>query len=63
MPLGLRPASARNAEGRPWGGIQTQDEANQEVARIHGELEKLKADALIVYAAGGPQQAEKIRWT
>ena len=30
---------------RSWGGIQTQDEANQEVARIQGELEKVKAAA------------------
>ena len=30
---------------RSWGGIQTQQDADQEVARIQRELEKLKADA------------------
>jgi len=69
---------------RPWGGIQTQQDADAEVKRIQDELEKLKADAdfpveflpvsgvrnanefqalgdlaqadaLILYAAGGPQ--------
>ncbi|MFO8013765.1 MAG: sugar isomerase [Phycisphaerae bacterium] len=73
---------------RPWGGIQTQEQADAEVQRITGELEKLKsdadfpveflpvsavrnpnelkavgdidrADALIVYAAGGPQSTFK----
>jgi hypothetical protein len=73
---------------RPWGGIQTQEQADAEVRRITGELEKLKADAdfpvevlpvsavrnpnelkavgdleqadaLIVYAAGGPQSTFK----
>jgi len=73
---------------RPWGGIQTQEQADAEVRRIRGELEKLKADAdfpvevlpvsavrnpnelkavgdldqadaIIVYAAGGPQSTFK----
>ena len=30
---------------RSWGGIQTQDDVTQEVARINGELQKLKAEA------------------
>ncbi len=30
---------------RPWGGIQTQQDADQEVARIRGELDKLQAQA------------------
>jgi len=30
---------------RPWGGIQSQQDADQEVARIKGELEKLRATA------------------
>ena len=30
---------------RSWGGIQTQDHANEEVARIQGELDKIKAAA------------------
>ena len=30
---------------RSWGGIQTQDDVNQEVGRINGELKKLAADA------------------
>ena len=30
---------------RPWGGIQTQQDADQEVARIKGELDKLQATA------------------
>lgn len=30
---------------RPWGGIQTQQDADQEVARIQGELDKLGATA------------------
>lgn len=30
---------------RPWGGIQTQQDADQEVARIKGELDKLQAMA------------------
>jgi hypothetical protein len=30
---------------RPWGGIETQEQADAEVARINKELEKLKADA------------------
>ncbi|HUU10216.1 MAG TPA: twin-arginine translocation signal domain-containing protein, partial [Phycisphaerae bacterium] len=73
---------------RSWGGIQTQQDADAEVKRIQGELEKLKADAdfpveflpvslvrnanefqalgdlaqadaVIVYAAGGPQSTFK----
>ncbi len=73
---------------RPWGGIQTQEQADAEVRRIQGELDGLKADAdfplqvlpvapvrnpdqfkaiadldqadaLIVYAAGGPQSIFK----
>jgi len=73
---------------RPWGGIQTQEQADAEVRRITGELEELKtdadfpveflpvsavrnpnelkaagdlakADAIIVYAAGGPQSIFK----
>jgi len=30
---------------RPWGGIQTQQDADQEVARIQGELDKLQSMA------------------
>jgi len=30
---------------RPWGGIQTQQDADEEVARINGELQKLEAAA------------------
>jgi len=73
---------------RPWGGIQTQEDADAEVKRIGEELAKLKAgadfpveflpvsavrnpnefkavadlakaDALVVYAAGGPQSIFK----
>ncbi|HEX2972815.1 MAG TPA: hypothetical protein VHP11_10810, partial [Tepidisphaeraceae bacterium] len=69
---------------RNWGGIQTEQDAQQEVARIKAELDKLqasadfpitflpisavkdpnamlraddfpKADAILLYAAGGPQ--------
>ena len=69
---------------RSWGGIETQQQAEQEMASIRGELDKLaasadfpviilpvsgvkdagemakiadmaQADAIIVYAAGGPQ--------
>jgi len=73
---------------RPWGGIQTQEQADAEVRRIQGELDGLqadadfpvevlpvsgvrnpnelkaigdlaKADALVIYAAGGPQSTFK----
>ena len=73
---------------RPWGGIQTQQDADAELGRIQGELNALKAaadfpveflpvsgvrnpnefqalgdlakaDAVIIYAAGGPQSTFK----
>ena len=37
------PASRRRVGGR-WGGIETQEDADEEVARIKGELKKLQAD-------------------
>jgi hypothetical protein len=30
---------------RPWGGIQTQEDVDKELGRIHGELDKLRAAA------------------
>jgi hypothetical protein len=39
------PRRRNQTSWRNWGGIQTQEEADQEVARIRGELEKLKAAA------------------
>lgn len=50
---------------RNWGGIQTQEDADQEVARIHGELEKLRASAdypvnvLPVVAVKNPTELSK----
>jgi len=73
---------------RPWGGIQTQEQADAEVRRIRGELETLQAeadfpleflpvspvrspnelkavgdlagaDAIVIYAAGGPESTFK----
>jgi hypothetical protein len=39
------PVRRPQASWRNWGGIQTQDEANQELVRIKGELDKLQAAA------------------
>ncbi len=39
------PQRASRTSWRPWGGIQTEEDARAERARIQGELDKLRADA------------------
>lgn len=39
------PTRRKQASWRSWGGIQTQQDADEEVARIRGELDKLRAAA------------------
>ena len=52
---------------RPWGGIQTQEDADQEVVRIGGELKKLQAAAdfpvkmLPLAAVRGPAEVTALK--
>lgn len=40
-----RPVPRPQTSWRNWGGIQNEEDVRQEVARVHGELEKLKSTA------------------
>ena len=50
---------------RPWGGIHTQQDADQEVARIQGELEKIRATAdfpmQVLPVASAPNAGELLK--
>jgi len=52
---------------RPWGGIQTQEDADKEIQRIRGELEKIRAGAdfpvkfLPVAAVKTPDDVKKLK--